>query len=52
VKEKHIIAADATIAHEEIVAKKRLCLDGNKADLRKVGHVISVGSMLLAERKF
>jgi len=51
-KAKHIIAQDAIIAQEEIVAKKRLCLGGNRTDLKKVQHVIVVDLMLLAEHRF
>jgi hypothetical protein len=52
VKVKHIIVLDVTTAHEGIVAKNRQYLDGNKTDLKKVQHVIGVGSMLLAEHKY
>lgn len=49
---KHTIAQDAITAQDEIVAKKRLCLGGNRTDLKKVQRVIAVGLMLLAEHRF
>jgi len=49
---KHTIAQDAITAQDEIVAKKRLCLGGNRTDLKKVQHVIVVDLMLLAEHRF
>ena len=49
---KHTIAQDVIIAQGEIAAKKRLCLGGNRTDLKKVQHVIVVGLMLLAEHRF
>jgi len=49
---KHTIAQDAITAQDEIVAKKRLCLGGNRTDLKKAQHVIVVDLMRLVEHKF